>query len=207
MEDDLQFVTTVTEVLESTDFIRVLKVFSNASRFKNWLNDISDEDFLPKIFWIDLNLGDGNGIELIKQIRDKGLKTLCLVCSLQEDDEHIFEALKAGANGYILKNMSAAKMIEAVNELNTGGAPMSPFIANKVIRFFNKKRQAPDVLALLTEREKQVLEYLAKGLLYKEIANELAISIDTIKKHLSKIYTKLHVQNRSEAILKYLNNK
>jgi DNA-binding NarL/FixJ family response regulator len=125
-----------------------------------------------------------------------------MVCSIHDDDETIFEAMKFGASGYILKNpVTADDIIRAIHDLYNGGSPMSPFIARKVISSFQKPTVSTES-SMLSIREKEVLEFLAKGLLYKEIADKLGVSHETVKKHLKNIYQKLHVQNKIEALKK-----
>jgi DNA-binding NarL/FixJ family response regulator len=126
-----------------------------------------------------------------------------MVCSIHDDNENIFEALKCGASGYMLKDsIKAGEIITAIKDLHHGGSPMSPFIARKVISTFQKPvNQDPD--SLLSLREKEVLELLAKGLMYKEIAHQLGVGTETVKKHLQNIYQKLHVQNKIEALNKF----
>jgi DNA-binding NarL/FixJ family response regulator len=133
-----------------------------------------------------------------------------MMCTVYEEDEKIFEALIAGANGYILKKTSPQKLLEAISELNDGGAPMSSQIARKVVATFRNKpavEEHPDAATLntLSNREKEILEWLAKGMLYKEIAAQLFISPETVRKHVYHIYDKLHVNNRIEAVNKYFN--
>lgn len=126
-----------------------------------------------------------------------------MVCSIHDDNDTIYEALKCGASGYILKEpVTASEICIAIRNLYNGGSPMSPFIARKVISSFQKPAlQAQNLL--LSTREKEVLELLAKGLLYKEIAEKLGVTHETVKKHLKNIYQKLHVQNKIEALNKY----
>lgn len=126
-----------------------------------------------------------------------------MVCSIHDDDETIFEALKCGASGYILKDpVTSTEIVKAIHDLYNGGSPMSPYIARKVIASFQKPF-IKDEHSLLSHREKEVLELLAKGLLYKEIALELGVGNETVKKHLKNIYQKLHVQNKIEALNKF----
>jgi DNA-binding NarL/FixJ family response regulator len=128
------------------------------------------------------------------------------MCTVYEEDEKIFEALRAGASGYILKKTAPARLLESIRELYQGGAPMSSQIARKVVAAFQKKSAAAgsnDELDELSNREKEILEQLSKGLMYKEIAAELFISPETVRKHVYHIYEKLHVTNRIEAVNKY----
>ena len=139
----------------------------------------------------------------IVRLKDKISQTQFLVCSIHDDDDTIFEALKCGASGYILKDpVTAAEIIKAVRDLYNGGSPMSPYIARKVISTFQQPL-IHDAHSLLSHREKEVLEHLSKGLLYKEIAQQLGVGTETVKKHLKNIYQKLHVQNKIEALNKF----
>jgi DNA-binding NarL/FixJ family response regulator len=129
---------------------------------------------------------------------------LFMMCTVYEEDEQIFEALAAGANGYILKKTAPAKLLESIRELHEGGAPMSSQIARKVVAAFNRAPKAPLAkLDSLSNRESEILVLLAKGLLYKEIASHLNIAQETVRKHVYHIYEKLHVNNRVEAVNKY----
>ena len=155
----------------------------------------------PDIVVMDINLPGITGIECIRKIKKDCPHTQFIMFTIYEDDEHLFDALEAGASGYILKKASHQKILDSLEELYNGGAPMSTSIARKVINRF-KKPETNDFLNI-TEREKEILTQLGKGLLYKEIAEQLHITTGTVKQHLHKIYEKLHVQNRTEAILKF----
>jgi DNA-binding NarL/FixJ family response regulator len=122
-----------------------------------------------------------------------------MMFTIYQDNDQVFEALKAGATGYILKNTAPDKIIEALLELQDGGSPMSPKIARKVLTTFTTKKVVTD---LISKREQEVLELLSKGYLYKEIADQLNITLSTVKRHLNHIYQKLQVQNKTEAINK-----
>lgn len=157
----------------------------------------------PDIVISDISLPGIKGTALIVQLKDKLLQTQFMVCSIHDDNETIFEALKCGASGYILKDpVTADEIIRAIRDLYNGGSPMSPYIARKVIATFQKPA-VHDETSLLSAREKEVLEQLSRGLLYKEIAENLGVSHETVKKHLKNIYQKLHVQNKIEAINKF----
>ena len=157
---------------------------------------------LPDVALVDIGLPGKSGIELVEYIHKNFPKTLCMICTAYDEDEKVFNALKAGAYGYILKSTSPAGIMEAIHQLVNGGSPMSSDIARKVIASFQPAQAHPET-EKLTAREKQILEILSKGLLYKEIAAQLSISIDTVKRHCFNIYEKLHVSNRTEAINKY----
>ena len=156
----------------------------------------------PDIVIMDINLPGMSGIECISRIKEKCDGTQFIMFTIYEDDEKVFEALRAGAHGYLLKKTPKEKLLEALEELHNGGSPMSTNIARKVIEAIEKKKQPPEEINTLTNKEKQILELLAKGFLYKEIADQLHSTRNTIKQHIHHIYEKLHVQNRTEAINK-----
>jgi len=156
----------------------------------------------PDIVIMDINLPGISGIECVKRIKEKCNDTQFIMFTIYEEDEKVFEALKAGAHGYLLKKTSKEKLLEALEELHNGGSPMSTNIARKVIEAFEKKDRPAEEVDSLTNKEKQILHLLAKGFLYKEIANQLHSTRNTIKQHIHHIYEKLHVQNRTEALNK-----
>jgi len=156
----------------------------------------------PDIVIMDINLPGISGIECISRIKEKCPATQFMMFTIYEDDEKVFEALKAGAHGCMLNKTSREKLLEALEELHNGGSPMSTNIARKVIETFEKRNQPTEGLSGLTPKERLVLDLLAKGFLYKEIANQLHLTRHTIKQHIHHIYEKLHVQNRTEAINK-----
>lgn len=164
---------------------------------------------LPNVVLMDINLGGMSGIECVRQVKPLHPEILFMMCTVYEEDEKIFEALAVGANGYILKKTAPNRMLEAIRELNDGGAPMSSQIARKVVAAFshgapgNPFIPGPRKLDGLSNRETEILELLAKGLLYKEIAVQLSISQETVRKHVYHIYEKLHVNNRVEAVNKF----
>jgi DNA-binding NarL/FixJ family response regulator len=157
---------------------------------------------MPNVVLMDINLGGMSGIECVRALKPEHPEILYMMCTVLEEDEKIFEALEAGANGYILKKTTPSKMLEAIRELHEGGAPMSTSIARKVVNAFQQKKE-DRTLDLLTSREKEILEQLAKGLMYREIAAQLFIAQETVRKHCYRIYEKLHVNNRIEAINKF----
>src|SRR6266496_799579 len=151
---------------------------------------------------MDINLPGMNGIECIRQVKDKSPSTQFMMFTVYENDEKVFEALKAGASGYLLKNTGLVQLVESLKELYDGGSPMSANIARKLVTVFRDNQKQTESLETLTNRENEILQLLAKGLLYKEIANQLSISVATVRQHIHHIYEKLHVQNRTEAINK-----
>ena len=156
----------------------------------------------PDIVIMDINLPGLNGIECIRELKPKLPKTQFMMFTVYENDEKVFEALKSGATGYLLKNTSLGQLVEALKELYNGGSPMSSNIARKLVNIFQQQEKARLPVEKLSQRENEVLQQLAKGLLYKEIADKLSISTATVRQHIHKIYEKLHVQNRTEAINK-----
>lgn len=161
----------------------------------------------PKVVLMDIGLGDGiNGIEVVRELKVSNPEILFMMCTIYEEDEKIFEALRAGASGYILKKTQPVKLLEGIAELIEGGAPMSSQIASKVVAAFKNKSITTSLgssLDVLSKREHMILEMLSTGLLYKEIAEKLLITTGTVRKHVYHIYEKLHVTNRVEAVNKY----
>lgn len=164
----------------------------------------------PDVVLMDINLGtEESGIDCVKALKTVVPATNFMMCTVYEEDEKIFQALSAGASGYILKKTAPARLLGAIRELYQGGAPMSSQIARKVVAAFQSKPQASPASAEqaelegLSNREKEILEQLSRGLMYKEIAAELFISPETVRKHVYHIYEKLHVTNRIEAVNKY----
>lgn len=167
--------------------------------------------FRPNVVLMDINLDEGeSGIECVRKLKPENPDILFMMCTVYEEDEKIFEALSAGANGYILKKTAPHKLLEAIKELYEGGAPMSSLIARKVVAAFRgrpaevvQETPAAGNIRILSSREKEILELLSKGMVYKEIAAQLFISAETVRKHVYHIYEKLHVNNRVEAVNKF----
>ncbi len=161
----------------------------------------------PDVVLMDINLGSTeSGIDVVKQLKPTIPDTNFMMCTVYEEDEKIFEALSAGASGYILKKTDPTRLLEAIRELYEGGAPMSSQIARKVVAAFqNRQTGTPDTheLNVLSTREKEILEFLSRGLMYKEIAAQLFLSPETVRKHVYNIYEKLHVNNRVAAVNKF----
>ncbi len=157
----------------------------------------------PDLAIMDISLPDGTGIDCIRKLRAAGSKIQFMMFTIYEDSDQVFEALAAGASGYLIKTASPEKIIESLKELHQGGSPMSASIARKVVNSFQRSDQQHK----LSTRELEVLTLLSKGFLYKEIAAKLSISVGTIRQHIHHIYDKLHVQNRTEAINKIFGKK
>jgi DNA-binding NarL/FixJ family response regulator len=184
-------------IINSSDGAECKHIFANAETAFEVLS-VQPVD----VVLVDINLPGGmNGIELVHRLKPIHPAMQFMMCTVYEDSELVFKALKVGATGYILKNTQPAKMLEAIKEIHEGGSPMSAQIARTVILTFHKPA-VNDATHLLTKREHELLELLAQGYRYKEIADKLSLSIDTIRTHIRNIYRKLEVQSRAEALNK-----
>jgi DNA-binding NarL/FixJ family response regulator len=199
VEDNKEISELLQMIISTTGDIDCKHAFSNA---EDAIKILPIDP--PDVILMDINLPGMSGIECIKILRIKCPDTQFLMCTVYEDDENIFDALKAGATGYIVKKTPADKLINAIRELHDGGSPMSASIARRIIASFNSPKEIKmnEHGDLLTEREKELLLLLSEGLFYKEIADKLNISLDTVKKHCNHIYQKLHVSSKTEAINK-----
>ncbi len=204
VDDNKDIRSALEQIIIMSEGYRLLGSFPSAEEAIEKIPALS-----PQVVLMDINLGGMSGIECVRQLKPMHPDILYMMCTVYEEDEKIFEALSAGANGYILKKTAPGKLLEAIKELNEGGAPMSSQIARKVVAAFRGKAVAEGLVQedksinILSGREKEILEHLSKGLLYKEIANNLFISPETVRKHVYHIYEKLHVNNRVEAVNKY----
>ena len=159
---------------------------------------------LPDVVLMDINLPKMNGIECVRQLKALIPSAQVLMLTVYEDSDRIFNSLVAGASGYLLKRTPQADILDAIAEVHRGNSPMTGHIARKVVQYFNQRRGLGADLEKLSNREREVLDHLARGVPYKEIASALAVSIDTIRAHIKGIYGKLHVHSRGEAVAKYL---
>ncbi len=159
----------------------------------------------PDVLLMDIQLPGMSGIECTKHLKSSNPSMQVLMQTIYEDDERIYNSLVAGASGYILKKTPPAKLLEAITDIHNGGSPMSSQIARKVVQAFQKMGSSSKETENLSAREYEILTHLAKGYRYKEIADMLCISIETVRTHLRNIYEKLQVRSRTEAVLKYLN--
>lgn len=158
----------------------------------------------PDVVLMDINLPGISGIECIVKLREQDLPGLFIMLTVFENTDTIFQSLSAGACGYLLKNTPPAKLLEAIQDVYRGGSPMSGEIARKVVQSFQHPAEKQNISISLTKREEEILALLSQGYFYKEIANTLFISTETVRTHIRNIYEKLHVRTRTEAILKYL---
>jgi len=158
----------------------------------------------PDVVVVDIKLPGMSGIECVIKLKASMPNLRVLILTTYQESDLIFNCLRAGANGYLLKEMPAEELIQAIQQVHSGGAPMSMQIARKVVAYFHELKGPQPDTAKLTQREQEILALLARGYLYKEIADKLGISLNTMKSHQQIIYEKLHVQSRTEATLKYL---
>ncbi|ASK31672.1 DNA-binding response regulator [Chryseobacterium sp. T16E-39] len=198
VEDEKNYNNALKKVINYQADMKVIAQFFDGNEALNNLPKIS-----PDVVMMDIQLQDMLGIEIIEKVRKDMPDTQFIMCTSFEDDEKIFSSLKAGAMGYLIKGESMDKILASIRDVYNGGAPMSFSIARRVLNHFEKK--TTEVLGFdeLTNREKEILELLSQGLLYKEIADQKCISMDTVKKHVGNIYRKLHVSNKVEAINKF----
>ena len=203
-------------IVEDNEKLRgtLAKVIGRAEGFRFASDYGSAEDALaglpkvkPDVVLMDINLPGMNGVECVRQLKTLLPGTQVMMLTVYEDTENIFNALAAGASGYMLKRTPAKELIEAIHEVKRGGSPMTTHIARKVVQSFQKstgQQRAADELSELSEREQQVLDLLAQGLIYKEIADKLSISFETVHTYIRRIYEKLQVRTRTEAVAKFL---
>lgn len=161
----------------------------------------------PDVVLMDINLPGMSGIECVARVKERLPKTQVLMLTTYREGDLIFDSLRAGASGYLLKNMAPSELWQAVQQVHDGGSPMSMHIARKVVSYFQDLKKPAGEMSTLTRRESEILGLLAKGFLYKEIADQLGISLSTVRAHLHTVYEKLHVQSRTEAVVKYLGQR
>ena len=204
-------------IVEDNDQLRgtLAKVIGRAEGFRFASDYASAEDALaglpkvkPDVVLMDINLPGINGVECVRKLKTLLPQTQVMMLTVYEDTENIFNALAAGANGYMLKRTPTKELIEAIREMQRGGSPMTTHIARLVVQSFQKPAAAPAAggkdMPELSEREQQVLDLLARGLIYKEIADKLNIGYETVHTYIRRIYEKLQVRTRTEAVAKFL---
>jgi DNA-binding NarL/FixJ family response regulator len=186
------------QLINGTEGFQCVGAFENCS---NLLQNIMDTS--PDVVLMDIGMPGINGIEGVRILREKYPELKIMMQTIFEDNEKIFESILAGASGYILKNTSPARVLEFIKETYEGGAPMSPSVATKVLKMvIHHPASVPDHSFQLSDREKEVLTYLVKGMSYRLIADACFISIDTVRAHIRNIYEKLHVHSKTEAVAK-----
>lgn len=200
-EDNARLRQSMELLLGEGSGFEVAGAFSNCDKVVEQVEELS-----PQLIIMDIDMPGIGGIAGVKKIKTSFPEIKVVMYTVFDDDNRIFDCICAGADGYLLKNTSPVKLIQSLTELMEGGAPMSPFVAQKVFQFFRKGAQTKDEFNL-TEREKEILELLVKGNSYKMIADKSHVTIDTVKKHLQNIYHKLHVNCGTEAVAKALQHK
>jgi DNA-binding NarL/FixJ family response regulator len=199
-------------IVEDNDKLRgtLARVLNRAEGFGCVSQYPSAEDALkdlpnvkPEVVLMDINLPGMNGVECVRQLKPLLPQTQVMMLTVYEDTENIFNALAAGANGYMLKRTSTKELIEAIHEVKRGGSPMTMHIARKVVQSFQKSAPAQST-ENLSEREQQVLDLLSQGLIYKEISDKLGIGYETVHTYIRRVYEKLQVRTRTEAVAKFL---
>jgi DNA-binding NarL/FixJ family response regulator len=201
VDDNKELRSALEEIISMSDGYKCIGTFATAEDAIRQLPLVK-----PDVVLMDINLGSSeSGIDCVRALKPRIPATNFMMCTVYEEDEKIFEALSAGASGYILKKTTPSKMLDAIRELYEGGAPMSSQIARKVVAAFLNKPTATSSndLNALTNREREILELLSRGMMYKEIALALNLANDTIRKHVYHVYEKLHVTNRVEAVNKF----
>ena len=199
VEDDPEIREYLCDLISNADGFALVSQHSDAKEAVEVIPTAHAEVVL-----MDINLPGMSGIEAARALKQKADGLQIVMLTVYEDSEVIFESLKAGASGYLVKRTPGPKILEALRDVRFGGSPMSSQIARKVVQFFNESGQRAPELEQLTQRERAVLDALARGQLYKEIADHLGMSLDTVRSHLQHIYQKLHVHTRTEAVVKYL---
>ncbi len=187
-------------LINGSEGFSCISTYSNA---EDALKNLTDNN--TDVVLMDIGLPNMSGTECIKRLKQKNQNMVIVMLSVYEDDEHIFNSLLVGASGYLIKKTSPAKLLESITDVYNGGSPMSSQIARKVVSAFQATNKSSNEMENLSQREQEILSYLAKGFRYKEIAEKLFISVETVRTHLRNIYEKLHVRSRTEAVLKYLN--
>jgi DNA-binding NarL/FixJ family response regulator len=198
VDDDCELTSKISDYLNTTSDYRCISSYASAEEA---LAQLQKDN--PNVVLMDINLGGMNGIECVRRLRLDLPQTPVVMLTVFEDTDKIFRAIAAGASGYLLKRMPPSKLLDAIAEVVDGGSPMSAPIARKVIQLLQKMPIPSDDAVDLSDRERQVLEAMAAGQLYKQIADELGVSIHTVRSYIRRIYEKLHVRTRMEAIAKY----
>jgi DNA-binding NarL/FixJ family response regulator len=200
-------------IVEDSDQLRetLAKVLDRAEGFRCLSQHGSAEDALealpknrPEVVLMDINLPGMNGVECVRRLKPQLPDTHIIMLTVYEDTENIFNALAAGAMGYLLKRTSRDELLQAIRDVRQGGSPMTAHIARKVVQSFQKVGPSPQPTENLSAREQEVLDHLSQGFLYKEIAEKMGVSYETVHTYVRRIYEKLQVRTRTEAVAKFL---
>jgi DNA-binding NarL/FixJ family response regulator len=199
VEDDPGVRSSLVKLINSSPGYRCVSQHSSA---ENALDEIPK--LKPDVALMDINLPGINGVECVRKLKPLLPRTQVIMLTVYQNTDHIFKALAAGATGYLLKQTPPAELLAAIRDVNAGGSPMSGHIARKIVQSFQESSAARETYEALSPREAEVLELLAKGFLYKEIADQMKISYATVHTHIRHVYEKLHVRSRTEAVAKHL---
>jgi DNA-binding NarL/FixJ family response regulator len=198
VEDSEKLRGTLARVLNRAEGFRCVSQYPSA---EDALKDLPN--IKPDVVLMDINLPGINGVECVRQLKKILPQIQVMMLTVYEDTENIYDALTAGANGYLLKRTTGPELLDAIREVHRGGSPMTAHIARKVVQSFQKNAPTQST-ENLSEREQQVLDLLSRGLMYKEIADKLQISYETVHTYIRRIYEKLQVRTRTEAVAKFL---
>jgi DNA-binding NarL/FixJ family response regulator len=199
VEDNDQLRGTLARVISRAEGFRCLSQYANA---ESALDALPRER--PNVVLMDINLPGMNGVECVRRLKQLAPEIQAVMLTVYEDTENIFNALAAGASGYLLKRTGTAELLEAIRDVHKGGSPMTTHIARKVVQSFQRAGASPQSTSNLSQREQEVLDCLSQGFLYKEIAEKLGISYETVHTYIRRIYEKLQVRTRTEAVAKFL---
>src|SRR4051795_8894292 len=199
VEDSDKFRETLARILNRSEGFRCISQYPNA---EDALKALPQDK--PEVVLMDINLPGMNGVECVRQLKVLMPTLQVMMLTVYEDTDNIFNALAAGAAGYLLKRTKTAELLEAIREVHRGGSPMTTHIARKVTQSFHRAGPSAQATENLSEREQEVLDCLSQGFLYKEIAEKLGISYETVHTYIRRIYEKLQVRTRTEAVAKFL---
>ena len=198
VEDDARIRRSLAAMLGTAEDIECVGEFASAEEALRKVPALR-----PRVIFMDIHLPGMSGVDCVREIAGTGPKPQIVMLTSYDDSDAIFSSLSAGACGYLLKPIRTAQLLAAVRDVYSGGAPMSGQIARRVVEAFNKPAAKPAVSPTsgsLSERESQILQLLSEGYLYKEISDKLSISYSTVRTHIERIYEKLHVQSRAQAV-------
>lgn len=199
VEDNHQLRGTLARLLDGAEGFRCLSQYASA---EDALAGLPKDK--PDVVLMDINLPGMNGVECVRRLKQIAPEIAAVMLTAYEDTENIFNALAAGATGYLLKRAPRAELLDAIREVRRGGSPMTTHIARKVVQSFQKQSRAAPTGEALSAREQEVLDHLSQGFLYKEIADKMGISYETVHTYIRRIYEKLQVRTRTEAVAKFL---
>jgi DNA-binding NarL/FixJ family response regulator len=199
VEDNEQLRATLARLISKAEGFHCVSQYASAEEALEGLP--KDR---PEVVLMDINLPGINGVECVRRLKQVAPEIAAVMLTAYEDTENIFNALAAGATGYLLKRAPRAELLDAMREVHRGGSPMTTHIARKVVQSFQKAPASPQTGDALSAREQEVLDFLSQGFLYKEIAEKLGISYETVHTYIRRIYEKLQVRTRTEAVAKFL---